>query len=105
MIRTEYAALIEMNKSLIADNNYLRSELRAARERMAGQGEAPERGHERAGVPQIGTPTEHGGGELPGQVVGVLPSVQGGRGALEGARYTIPAKWATCATSGPDVSV
>lgn len=104
MVRTEYAALIEMNKSLIADNNYLRSELRAARERMARQGEAPERGHEGQGVPPIRAQAEYGGGELPGQVVGVLPSVQGGRSALEGARYTIPTKWATCATSGPDVS-
>ena len=104
MVRTEYAALIEMNKSLIADNNYLRSELRAARERMAGQGEAPERGHEGQGIPPIRTQAEHGGGELPGQVVGVLPSVQGGRGTTKGTCYTIPAKWATCATSGPDVS-
>lgn len=35
MIHMTKEQLIDMNKSLIADNNYLREELRAARARLA----------------------------------------------------------------------
>lgn len=45
MYRTSEEKLIEMNKSLIVDNNYLREELRAARARLAAASQAPSHRH------------------------------------------------------------
>lgn len=60
MHRTSEEKLIEMNKSLIADNNYLRGELNAARARLAVTGKATFNRDDCSDLSRQGEQGEHG---------------------------------------------
>lgn len=82
MHRTPEDKLIEINKSLMIDNAYLRGELNVARTRLVAAGQTPFSRDEAASAPRQGAQAEHGSWECTGQVVGVLPVVQTGRSAI-----------------------